>query len=745
MALKFVEGFETTRDDNDFRTRGWLAAPTKRYASLAPAKTTIGVTGLRRFINNGSDAATTVGATGATDIGYLNTGITVNQAWTAGGFSWGASATHYSGSAIQIGAAGTGGPSGQALGCIDFDGTNYWACTSATKIAKSTDLLNWTNTTAQPSGITLSSTVSFMGSGTIMVVPQTATPTTLAVSYTTNGGTSWATQTLATGITTTTGAQYGIGFATGNPTYPHGILIGISDNSAANGLYIGTLGGTFVQVIGGTAYTMGFFVPRPVVVNGYIYTTDASNNATSAGFYSAPVSGAINTAGAWTKWALNNVPNPSQLAYFQGADLFIIGSVTNGAFTIPNTGGVGTPVPPTAAATASNPYTAAGVYGIAASSSTAVIFPDALNSISANNTILTSTDAVTWSPQFKIWPNLGGATLNGWCTVFYDGTQYVAVGAVGNAAHSQILISTDDGVNNWRIRYASDTSSNGTTGGFSGLGVCTASAAPTSGGTWTTGTAACWLNTTVPSAGSATVSFFTTTNSATAASTKSVTTSGALTHYYNIQAVAVGGTANTFNISWYVDGVLSATSSNVALGTGTGDTTSLLILNFPRSGGWQQFDDVYLTLDNGVGMTGVQTIYCTARRPTNDVQDQWAPTGQATNSLATNQQALSSRSDRYVSTYTDGAQDKYSSSDAVQTTYKVKAVQIEGYFKRLSTVSPTAKVSLISNGQQVDSTAVTVGTTDILASAIVENDPNGNIAWTPGSVSNTQFSVTKVS
>lgn len=744
MALRFIEGFETTRDDNDFRTRGWLAAPTKRYASLAPAKTTIGVTGLRRFINNGSDAATTVGATGAADIGYLNTGITVNQAWAAGGFSWGASATHYSGSSVQVGAAGTGGPSGQALGCIDFDGTTYWACTSATRIAKSTDLLNWTNTAATPTGLTLSSTVSNMGGGIIMVVPQTATPTTLAVSYTTNGGTSWSTQTIATGISTTTGAQYGIGFATGNPTYPHGILIGISDNSAANGLYVGTLGGSFVQVIGGTAYTMGFFVPRPVVINGYIYASDASNNATTAGFYSAPVSGAINTAGAWTKWSVGNIPNPSQFAYFQAANVFLISSVTNGLFTLPNTGGAGTPVPPTAATSASNPYAAAGVYGIAATGSTAVIFPDVFNSVTANNTIFTSTDASTWTSAFKIWPDLGGTNRNGWCTVFYDGTQHVVVGAVGSAAHSQIICTTDDGVNNWRIRYASDTTSNGTTGGFSGLGVCTAGAAPTSGGTWTAGTNAAWLNTAAPSAGAATVSFYTTTNSNTAANTKSVTTSSTLTHYYNIQAVATA-TANTFNISWYVDGVLSSTSNGVLLGTSTSDTTSLLILSFPRCGNWQQFDDVYLTLDNGVGMTGPQTIYITARRPTTDVQDQWVPTGQATNSLATNQQAPSSRTDRYVSTYTDGAKDIYSSGDAVNNTYKAKAIQIEGYFKQLSTVSPTAKLSLISGGQAVDTATVSVTTTEALVSTIVESDPNGNKAWTPSSVTATQLSVTKVS
>jgi hypothetical protein len=252
------------------------------------------------------------------------------------------------------------------------------------------------------------------------------------------------------------------------------------------------------------------------------------------------------------------------------------------------------------------------------------------------------------------------------------------------------------------------------------------------------------LNTAAPSAGAATVSFYTTTNSNTAASTKSVTTSTTLTHYYNIQAVPTA-TANTFNISWYVDGVLSSTSSGVLLGTSTSDTTSLLILNFPRSCGWQQFDDVYLTLDNGVGMTGVNTIYITSRRPTTDVQDQWTPTGQATNSLATNQQALSSRTDRYVSTYTDGAKDIYSSTDTVNNTYKAKAIQIEGYMKRLSTVSPTAKFSLISGSSAVDTTTVTVGTSDTLVSTIVETDPNGNDAWTPSSVTASKLSVTKVS
>ena len=745
MALKFAEGFETSVDDSDIRARGWLFSPTKRYAGLPPSKTSaVGSIGLRRFVNNGSDAATAVGATGAADIGYYNTGITVNQAWTAGGFTFGSSATHYSGSMVQVGATGTTGPSGQALGCIDFDGTNYWACTSATKIAKSTDLNTWTNTTAQPTGITLSSTVSYMGSGVVVVVPQTSTPTTLAVSYTSNGGTTWSTQTLATGISTTTGAQYGIAFPTGNATYPHGILIGISDNSAANGLYIGTLGGTFVQVVGGTAYTMGFFVPRPVVINGYIYASDASNNATTAGFYSAPVSGAINTPGAWTKWSVGNIPNPSQIAYFQSANLFLVSSVTNGLYTIPNTGGSGTPVPPTTATTASNPYVAAGVYGIAASSSTAVIFPDVFNSISANNTIFTSTDAATWTPQFKIWPDLGGTNRNGWCTTFYDGTQYVAVGSVGSAAHSQIICTTDDGVNNWRIRYASDTSSNGTTGGFSGLGVCTATAAPVSGSTWTVGTSGAWLNATVPSAGSSTISFYTTTNSATAASTAAVTTTGALTHYYEIKAVATA-TANTFNISWYVDGTLKATSSGVLLGSSTSDTTSLLILNMPRCGAWQQFDDMYLTLDNGTGLQGpAGPIYIAARRPTTDVQDQWSPNGTATNSLATNQTGLSSRTNRYSSTFTDGAKDIYSSTDSTPSSYKVKAVQIEGYFSQLSTVAPTAKLSLISNGNQVDATTVTVNTSQVYTSTIVEQNPNGNVAWTPGTVNSSQFAITKV-
>ena len=98
-----MDGFETCRDDSDFRARGYIVGPTKVQAGFVPSITTVAGTSLKKIGPTPASPNTQIGVAGAADLAYLNLGFTVNQAWLAGGFSLGVSARQNSGVANSYG------------------------------------------------------------------------------------------------------------------------------------------------------------------------------------------------------------------------------------------------------------------------------------------------------------------------------------------------------------------------------------------------------------------------------------------------------------------------------------------------------------------------------------------------------------------------------------------------------------------------------------------------------------------
>jgi hypothetical protein len=91
MTLKYMQGFESMRDDSDFRTQGWITAPSSMTAGFTPSFTTVNGTSLQ-LIGSGNSSGLAPGSAGVADIGFFKTGVTVNQAWNSGGFALGLAA-----------------------------------------------------------------------------------------------------------------------------------------------------------------------------------------------------------------------------------------------------------------------------------------------------------------------------------------------------------------------------------------------------------------------------------------------------------------------------------------------------------------------------------------------------------------------------------------------------------------------------------------------------------------------------
>jgi hypothetical protein len=168
------------------------------------------------------------------------------------------------------------------------------------------------------------------------------------------------------------------------------------------------------------------------------------------------------------------------------------------------------------------------------------------------------------------------------------------------------------------------------------------------------------------------------------------------------------------------------------MASSTTDTTSLLIIVLSRRNDFVGYDDMYFTVQDGTGVVGpLGPVNIITSPPTTDVSDQWVKTGSAaSNSLSVNQPAFSSQSANYVSSANAGDKDVYSSANTLPAGYTVKAVQVEAYFTKTSTSSPTANVGIVSGGSESDSANVTAsGTSAVYVSQIANLNPNGNAVW----------------
>jgi hypothetical protein len=733
MTLKYMQGFETMLDDSDLRAMGWAPNPSKSTArNTVTVPSVTGISGLSirpqgPFQSPLSGTAPGGGAA-ANDWGYFNTGITVNQAWTAGGVTLGFGAAFNSGTAASFAAGAT---TNNSQAC--FDGTRYWAIRligSTYAVCYSTNLTTWSVAPAQPTLLNYTSQITSVGSGVVAV--SNVNGGTYTVFSSSNQGSSWTSTALAaSGVST----SVGITIATGNATYPHATLASAQASGATNyGIYVGTLGGTMSLAIAfpstGGAVGPGSLASSRLI--GGLLVFAGSGISTGAMAMGNASSASLNTSAAWTTSTFAQAV--VDVAYNPTSNLWVF-ACTTGMFTIANTGAPGTPVALSGALTLTSRYSTVGMTNVYWTGSQLV-------ATGQQGHIITSPDGITWTETGgHLLPV--GVSGSDWRSVINDGSRYVMY----SDATTGLIATTPDLLTNYKCVYAMESSevvqAIATT--MIGTGLYPASSAPSlTTGQWSQPIAA----TSYMVIGS--LSSNTRPVAINRNDTGASIFSGSLSagpgsyHYYELHYVKSAATTNTFTLSIYVDGSLLGTASTATAFAPTSDTTSLLVISFQRNGIFTAFDDIYVTLDDGVANTlqgPVGVINIVAQRPETDVQAQWAKTGSAaSNSLSMNQTSLSAQSTNYTSSNNAGDKDLYGTTDALPSGYTPKAIQVEAYYTKTSSTAPVVNVGIVSGGSEVDGTQVTINNaTPTYVSQIVERNPNGNTAWTASTVNAAQF------
>lgn len=710
MTLKYMQGFETMREDSDFRAQGWVSSPTKKYVVPAPSSTGLVGTSLQLLGAGASSAATVPGAAGASDPGYFNTGVTINQAWLAGGFTFGCGARFNSGSSVAYGATGR----------VLYDGALYWSYRTGagTNICTSPDLLNWTATPSQPSG----SSLWYMGTGVMVNGAGAANASVIPYSWTSNNGTSWSNFTIAAGNTSQAGASCG-GVASGNSTNPH-VLLTLTETSPTSQdvwnmqVYVGNAATGAISQIVSKAGVISGPTDLPATFIGKTGTIVFCIAVTS--MYTADSTTDISQASNWISAAISNAVTINDLVYNPTSNLYVVAS-SSGIYTFPNTGAAGNTVAPSGTQTFTARYTLAAINKIFWTGSQMVGFGNAGH-------IVTSPDGITWTETTgHIIPSSGAYA---WATALYDGSRYVLF----SDASSGVIATTPDGVTNYQTKYVSDSLE--ASAGYAGtLGVF---GAPVfTSGTFTSGNNLS-LSVAAAASGARTVTLYSLNNSKGTFSVPTTT----LYHYYEIVATSVSGTSNNFTVQVFVDGLLVLTGTSGAQFGNTGDTTTIIGLQLGRNGAFTAWDDMYFTVNDGQGVVGpLGVVNIVAQRPETDVQAQWVKTGSAaSNSLSVNQPALSSNSANYVSSSNAGDKDIYGTTDVLPSGYTPKAIMAEAFFTKTSTTAPVVSVGTLSGSSEVDGPGASItGTTAAYVNQIVERDPNGSAAWTAASVNAAKF------
>lgn len=718
------------RDDSDFRAQGWVNGPTARPCAFVPSFTGLGES-LALLGANRNGTSGTPGVAGVTDPGYFNTGVTVNSLWNSGGFTFGCSAKLNGGVRNSV----AGGFQNQ----ICFDGTKYWANIrnvqpgATNNIATSTDLVNWTNTPAQPTGVSTISSVSFMGNGIIAVIGSTGA-TANTVFWTNNNGATWTTLNVV-GLVSVSNLT-GVGMATGNSAFPHVLYFANSSTTSSdftkNALYVGDLTtGTFVSVKnsaiaginsgGRFGITNGFI---HIINNGFVYAAQANNVA-------------LNTAGAWTNTTVAVGGSANDLVFFPAGNLWLAATST-GIFSTPNPGTAIAPIPPSGAAV----WTQRWNTGLAATR--LAVEGNIAYATNNSSSIVSSTDGLVWTtttPQHLVPATVGQAILNH----FNDGTQWVyATDTNLGAVFTSTTMTT-----NFQMKTVSEFPE-ANAGNLSVLGLWGCSSA--FGSTFSSPIAPSFgISVSAASAGNRTVTLYAYTTGGVAQSvvTGTIPATSPTSHFFEIKGVKESTSTNAFRVTLIIDGVTIGTSATFFLwGASVSDTTTQAIITLPASGNMTQFDNMYLTIDDGqgnVGPLGVITIL--PMLPATDAQAQWTKNGgAASNALSVRAAALSTANPaNNVTANVDGAKDEYN-VDALPAGYKVAAIIAEGYFAKVGAGSPTVNVGVLSGASETDSTNTTIGSTNYTyINKIVEKDPNGNVSWTTSAANAAKLTITKVS
>lgn len=749
MSLKYMQGFETVRDDSDLRLQGWSVspqAPTTKKVTFAPSVTNIPGTSLRPVGAFQSSAASSAiwGAAADQTWGYYNTGYTVQQAWNAGGITLGFGAKLNSNVPYYVSAS-----YGQGCG---FDGTRYWGFrrTAATNISTSTDLINWTDTPAQ-----ISSAVAMTYSSTshVPLVTSNINTTTTALNYTTNNGASWTSVTLP--VTPSSVGSTPMGpVDTGNSAFPHvvpvvsnigsgfqGILYALVGNATTGSFSVTLNGGGSTQAVNGVL-TAGRLLGGSSGVVSLFYS--------GYGLMAVAANSALNTSGAWSSFSVTaaswNAPGPSgdyilDMAFLPAANRYIF-ATSRGLMFVANPGGTpGTPSPLSGAVTMT----------LAQSITTNVpsqliLVGSTMFAVTLGGAVYSTTDGVTWTLLGNPLTNLSGG---GYINYLYDGSKYVLF----TTSSTGIIATTPDMVTNWQamnVYEAADATATGLTGGVGSGLIVSASGAPTANGQFTAfNTYGGFLHLFVAGAsgGNRQWGILDSVGNSTTYLTGSLSATANLYHYFEMRYVKNSASINQFDVYMYIDGVQVGSKFTYQF-TRNIDTTGLFLIGFQRSGCFTAIDDIYVTLEDGTGLSGnLGQINIVAQRPTADVQAQWVPTGgSGTNASAVNQNALSSIATKNVSSSNAGDKDIYSSSDTIPAGYTAKAQLVETYFTKTSTTAPVVSVGLKSGSSETDSQQISVsGTSATYVSVLSDTDPNGNQPWNTNSVKASQFVLNHIS
>lgn len=753
MSLKAMYGFESIVEDSDYRAQGWLksgAAITSTGVQVigVPSLTAVAGTSLKLVGPYNISSGFPFQASNTVDYGMIDLGTSVYDAWNAGGFAVGWSGTFNTGTQIQV-----------AVGDYDqiiYDGAQYyWAVaqinSSTFAVVYSTDLKNWTTTTASVPGLNATSRIGVQGNGptaTILVANGSAT-----LYYSTSMGSLWTAN--ATGLS---GSLPRSILTTTHPTVPFLIL---SQGSGKSLMYSMTSGSSGLSNIGFPAF--GFAGSGNVVISsvagGHVcLTASLSSTLSTTGnvWYMAKLTNDIGAPGSWNNTATMASPSGAQTAMGFLNNLWISVGY-GGIWTSPNPSTPPTVTYPTAAWTQRLNNGTFFVTGVAANAATTGTVAVAVGQDSANpnmGAIWTSTDAITWTKVNRIITT--GASGVGWINVLWNGTNFVIVGG----ANKNVIATSPDGFN-WSMVYCPDYAE-GAVGftGLNGAGVMAGTIGTNIFNRWSTtngdvvgltvGVGALSAGTRTASLGTLLLSGGNPTWTTLGASTFGGTLSTAnLTHYYEIVCTKVAGTPNLFNVQFAIDGVLQSGNTQVQLAA-TGDTTgaSRLVFTIPRNGAISAIDDVYCTVADGSGLSGnLGIVNIMPHNPTSDTQAQFTKSGsQPSNAAAAGGYALSNAGANNVSTFTDGAKDIYASSATIPSNYKVRAVQVEAYFAKTGTAAPNVNVGIVSGATESDSGTVGIpSATPMYVSKFAENDPNTGSAWTPTSAAASKLAVTKVS
>jgi hypothetical protein len=711
MTLKYMQGFETMRNDTDFRAQGWLPSGTPMYTTFIPSITSIGGTSLHLTPPYQQGSGINEGTSTASDPGYFNSGITVNQAWLAGGFTFGANMRFNSGISVSYGAGNTSNPSATC-----FDGTNYWAIQligSTYNVAFSTNLKTWTVAAAQPAAMSANSGI-FFANGTVYVIPNVSSAGTSVPFYgTTNQGSAWTTYSAAVASGTSGQITFGMLGATGNSAYP---VLFVAQGYAGGAVLVGTPSGTMTALFGGLGVPNSVPVARVRLLGGTLVGLQSYSGGNCQIYFAAnSATAAINTTAAWVV-VTGPAASGLDIAYDPVSNLWVLATAT-GIWTATSSGAAGAYAPPVASPAWTQRYSTAGINSIYWTG-TQLVASGLLGHI------ITSPDGITWTEEGEhILPV--GVAGNNWQSSLYDGSKYVLF----SDSTTGLIATTPDYVSNYACLYAQDGPevTSASQGQFGIVASAPYTALPFAANSRIA------LQLSAASSGSRTVNLNNNSASANLTLGSYPQSTANLDHYYEIHCVKQAGTANAFTTTLYVDGSAVVGPAGAVLGSGSTDTTSTLTFCLCRSGQFVAWDDIYITLNDGTNLVGpLGAVNIVASPPTTDVSDEWVKTGAAaSNALSVNQSAFSSQSANFVSSGNSGDKDVYSCANTLPPGYTVKAVQVEGYFTKTSTSVPVANIGIVSGGSEADSTNVTVsGTGPVYVYQVQSLDPNGNKAWT---------------